>query len=116
MFLHSATTARTPSQDCKFWVNGHCKFSEQVCGKTHDPNKKGGRENDDNENVMDFLVSGLARVMQTSARDIQTRTQGSSSTGNSLPPWPQHPPQTGGAQEEIAQILLRAAQQLAGGR
>ena len=44
-FVHGSEEGMVNKSDCSFWLEGRCRFSDQDCRNTHDPIKKGTKQN-----------------------------------------------------------------------
>ena len=50
-FSHKQDEDMVNKSDCSFWLEGQCRFSDQVCRNTHDPTKKGSKSMVNNQSV-----------------------------------------------------------------
>ena len=49
-FVHDSDEEMVNKSDCSFWLEGRCRFADQDCRNTHDPIKKGTKQNGTNGN------------------------------------------------------------------
>ena len=42
-FDHGDDQGLVKREDCAYWMEGHCRFAEEVCWNIHNPNKKGSK-------------------------------------------------------------------------
>ena len=40
------STSKENKGDCSYWMDGHCRYSEERCGRNHDQAKKGSKRQD----------------------------------------------------------------------
>ena len=60
-FDHGDVQGLVKATDCAYWLEGHCRFTEEVCWNTHNPSKKGSKSKESQESGQSVFQEGQAQ-------------------------------------------------------
>ena len=73
-FVHPEKEANKAGsgEDCSYWMEGHCKYSNSHCRKEHIPEKKGSKTKETKKSEQEVFVQSLAKAFAQVNAEAQT--------------------------------------------